>query len=117
MLFRSLRPGADEDAITAAIEKRVAEVQEYVPGYRLRAAPQFDAPRDAWDGNGRVAVFLEVLGAGDYLPTYAGNLDIMTAAAVRVGDLVARHRAGLADAAATPSATASTATTTSAVTA
>ena len=62
-----------------------AEVQQYVPGYTLRAEPQFDDPRDPWGGNGRVAVFLEVKGNGDYLPEYAGNLDIMTAAAARVG--------------------------------
>ena len=67
----------------------MAEVQEYVPGYTLRAEPQYDDPREKWDGNGRVTVFIEVLGAGDYLPTYAGNLDIMTAAAARVGELVA----------------------------
>ena len=98
-IYCAIRPDADQDAITASIQKRVAEVQEYVPGYALRAAPQYDDPRAAWNGNGRVAVFLEVRGAGDYLPTYAGNLDIMTAAAARVGDLVARHRG--ADSAAT----------------
>ena len=65
----------------------VTEVQQYVPGYTLRAEPQFDEPRDSWDGNGRVAVFLEVRGSGDYLPAYAGNLDIMTAAAARVASV------------------------------
>jgi acetaldehyde dehydrogenase len=88
-VFCAIPADADEDAITASIEKRVAEVQEYVPGYALRAAPQYDPPREQWDGHGRVVVFLEVRGAGDYLPEYSGNLDIMTAAAARVGDLVA----------------------------
>jgi acetaldehyde dehydrogenase len=60
-------------------------VAEYVPGYRLRTDPVFDP--------GRVAIFLEVEGAADYLPAYAGNLDIMTAAAVRVGEELARTRA------------------------
>jgi len=64
-----------------------------VPGYTLRAEPQFDDPRPDWRGNGRVAVFLEVKGNGDYLPPYAGNLDIMTAAAARVGELVAQSKA------------------------
>ena len=91
-VFCAIPAGADEDAITDSIERRVKDVQQYVPGYTLRAAPQYDPPRDAWDGNGRVAVFLEVRGAGDYLPEYAGNLDIMTAAAVRVGELVATER-------------------------
>jgi acetaldehyde dehydrogenase len=93
-VFCAIPAGADEAAITDSIERRVKEVQQYVPGYTLRAAPQFDPPRDAWDGNGRVAVFLEVRGAGDYLPEYAGNLDIMTAAAARVGELVATERLG-----------------------
>ncbi len=91
-VFCAIPAGADEEAITASIEKRVAEVQEYVPGYTLRNPPQYDAPREQWDGNGRVAVFLEVKGAGDYLPEYSGNLDIMTAAAARIGELVATTR-------------------------
>jgi acetaldehyde dehydrogenase len=74
----------DEDAIARSIEKYVAEVQAYVPGYRLRTEPVFDA--------GRVAIFVEVESAGDFLPSYAGNLDIMTAAAVRVGEEFARAR-------------------------
>jgi acetaldehyde dehydrogenase len=91
-VFCAIPDGADEGAITDSIERRVKEVQQYVPGYTLRAAPQYDPPRDAWDGNGRVAVFLEVRGAGDYLPEYAGNLDIMTAAAARIGELIATER-------------------------
>jgi acetaldehyde dehydrogenase len=70
----------------------IAEVQEYVPGYTLRAEPQFDDPRPGWSGNARVAIFVEVTGRGDYLPPYAGNLDIMTAAAARVGELMANAR-------------------------
>ncbi|MET7995478.1 acetaldehyde dehydrogenase (acetylating) [Amycolatopsis sp. NPDC005232] len=83
--------GADADfaAITDSIHRMVAEVRRYVPGYTLKADPQFDPPRPEWNGVARVGVFLEVAGNGDYLPTYAGNLDIMTAAAARVGDLVA----------------------------
>jgi acetaldehyde dehydrogenase len=93
-VFCAIPADADEDMITDSIERRVKEVQQYVPGYTLRNAPQYDPPRDAWDGHGRVAVFLEVRGAGDYLPEYAGNLDIMTAAAARVGELMATHRIG-----------------------
>jgi acetaldehyde dehydrogenase len=88
-VFCAIPPDADRDAITDSVHRRVKEVQEYVPGYTLLADPQYDEPREAWDGNGRVVVFLEVHGAGDYLPEYAGNLDIMTAAAARVGELVA----------------------------
>jgi acetaldehyde dehydrogenase len=86
--------GADADraAIIASVHEILAEVQQYVPGYTLRAEPQFDEPRDSWGGNARVALFLEVKGAGDYLPPYAGNLDIMTAAAARVGELMARRK-------------------------
>ena len=76
---------ADEEAILASIIEMRDRVAEYVPGYRLRNEPVFD--------RGRVAIFLEVEGAADYLPTYAGNLDIMTAAAVRVGEQLAQLKA------------------------
>ncbi len=88
-IFCSLEPDADADAVRASIEAVVAEVAEYVPGYRLLTEPQIE--REATpDGRGRVAIFLEVEGAGDFLPPYSGNLDIMTAAAARVGDEIAR---------------------------
>lgn len=74
----------DEEAVTASIHEMVKTVQSYVPGYRLRNEPVFD-------GN-RVTVFLEVQGAGDYLPEYSGNLDIMTAAAVKVAEEFAKHK-------------------------
>lgn len=91
-VFCAIAPDADRDAITASVHDMVREVAQYVPGYALRAEPQFDEPRAEWSGNGRVGVFLEIKGNGDYLPEYAGNLDIMTAAAARVGELMARAR-------------------------
>jgi acetaldehyde dehydrogenase len=89
-VFCAIPADADTEAITASIKNRVAQVQEYVPGYALRAEPQYDPPRDTWNGMARVAVFLEVYGNGDYLPPWAGNLDIMTAAAARTGEQLAR---------------------------
>ncbi|GAB3326230.1 acetylating acetaldehyde dehydrogenase [Haliea atlantica] len=74
----------DQDKITASVKAMVAEVQKYVPGYRLVNGPIFD-------GN-RVSIFMEVEGLGDFLPKYAGNLDIMTAAALRTGELYAQRR-------------------------
>ncbi|GAB3628348.1 acetaldehyde dehydrogenase (acetylating) [Pandoraea terrae] len=71
----------DRDRITTSIMSMIGEVQKYVPGYKLINGPVFD-------GN-RVAVFMEVAGLGDYLPRYAGNLDIMTAAATRTAELFA----------------------------
>ena len=91
-VFCAIPPDADADAVTESIHKMVAEVAMYVPGYALRAHPQFDPPRDIWNGLARVAVFLEVRGNGDYLPPWAGNLDIMTAAAARVGEQLAGRR-------------------------
>jgi len=75
---------ADHEAICASVEAMAADVAAYVPGYRLRVPPQFSEDR--------VSIFLEVEGRGDFLATYAGNLDIMTAAAVRVGETLARAR-------------------------
>jgi acetaldehyde dehydrogenase len=83
-VYCALPDEVDEGAISRSIEKIAAEVQSYVPGYRLRTAPVFDP--------GRVAIFVEVASAGDFLPAYAGNLDIMTAAAVRVAEEFARLR-------------------------
>jgi len=73
----------DEAAITASVHAMVREVARYVPGYRLKNGPVFEGRR--------VSVFLEVEGLGDYLPRYAGNLDIMTAAALRTGELFAEQ--------------------------
>lgn len=88
-VFCAIGADADTGAITESVLAMVAEVATYVPGYELRADPQFDRPRDDWSGQARVAVFLQVRGNGDYLPPWAGNLDIMTAAAARVGELLA----------------------------
>ncbi|MGH3242143.1 MAG: acetaldehyde dehydrogenase (acetylating) [Spirillospora sp.] len=92
-VFCAIPPDADTAAVSESIDTMVAEVQTYVPGYSLRAEPQFDEPRDIWNGMARVAVFLEVRGNGDHLPPWAGNLDIMTAAAARVGERLARRKA------------------------
>lgn len=73
----------DQAAVIASIEEMVKEVQEYVPGYRLRGTPQFEGQR--------VSVYLEVEGAGDFFPAYSGNLDIMTAAAAKVANEMARE--------------------------
>jgi acetaldehyde dehydrogenase (acetylating) len=90
-VFAAVPNNIDREAVLASIEEAVAGVQAYVPGYRLKTEPVFD--------EGRVTVFVEVEGAGAYLPKYAGNLDIETAAAVRVGQefarrIQAKHEAG-----------------------
>ncbi|MFD7029803.1 acetaldehyde dehydrogenase (acetylating) [Streptomyces sp. NPDC059917] len=90
-VFCAIPEDADREAITASIEQVVADVAAYVPGYRLRAEPQYDDPSPLGGGTARVAIFLEVEGAGDYLPPYAGNLDIMTAAATKVGEEFAKE--------------------------
>ena len=70
-----------QEAIIASVQEMVKEVQKYVPGYKLKNGPVFD-------GN-RVSIFMEAEGLGDYLPKYAGNLDIMTAAAARTAEMFA----------------------------
>jgi acetaldehyde dehydrogenase len=92
-VFCAIPPDVDRDAINTSIHEMVSAVQQYVPGYRLVADPQFDDPVPARRGQGRVSIFLEVRGNGDYLPPWAGNLDVMTAAAVRVGERIAAARA------------------------
>jgi len=90
-IFCAVDADADRDAIAESVHRMVAAVQEYVPGYRLLQDPQFDDPSAATQGRTKVSIFVEVEGAGDYLPPYAGNLDIMTAAATQVGELIARQ--------------------------
>lgn len=73
----------DHECIAESINAMIAEVQKYVPGYVLKNGPVFDGRR--------ISVYLEVAGLGDYLPKYAGNLDIMTAAALRTGEMIAQE--------------------------
>ena len=87
-VYCSIDRDSDRQAIESSILQMVSDVSEYVPGYRLITDPVFD--------DTRVAVFLEVEGAGDYLPPYSGNLDIMTSAAVRVAEQMARNAPALA---------------------
>lgn len=87
---------APQSQVAAAIDEVVGQVAEYVPGYRLVKSPVFESHLDEplfIPGRGpvygtRVTVLLEIEGAGDYLPTYAGNLDIMTAAAQKMGEML-----------------------------
>ena len=95
---------ADQAAITASVDRMVADVAAYVPGYRLKHAVQFDAiaegtpvhtllPAGSPPVTHKVSVFLEVEGAAHYLPAYAGNLDIMTSAALRTAESIAARLA------------------------
>ncbi|MFE2093977.1 acetaldehyde dehydrogenase (acetylating) [Streptomyces sp. NPDC002596] len=93
----------DDAAVAASVEEMVARVQAYVPGYRLKQKVQFDRvaaddplrgllPAGAGRDAVKVSAFLEVEGAAHYLPAYAGNLDIMTSAALRTAEHMAAHR-------------------------
>jgi acetaldehyde dehydrogenase len=87
---------ADEAAITESILSTVQSVAEYVPGYRLRGEPLYERQTLGFPGETpiegvKVTCLLEVEGAGHYLPKYAGNLDIMTSAALQVGEEIAKH--------------------------
>ena len=98
-VFCALAEGYDEEVVAKSITDMVERVQEYVPGYRLKSDPVFDDGPYGTPGGAaptRVIALLEVEGAADYLPPYAGNLDIMTAAATRVGEFIARALEGAA---------------------
>ena len=94
---------ADQAEIEASVEQMVEEVKKYVPGYRLKQKVQFEhigsnQPLHIPEMNGdftglKVSIFLEVEGAGHYLPAYSGNLDIMTSAALKTAEKIARQRA------------------------
>jgi len=91
----TLSQGGDQDAIAASVEEMAAAVQKYVPGYRLKQKVQFEQIGDnapvRIPGIGpstglKTTILLEVEGAAHYLPAYAGNLDIMTSAALTTAD-------------------------------
>ena len=91
-VFCALAEGYDEEVVSKSILDMVERVSEYVPGYRLKSAPVFDEGPYGTPGGpvpARVIALLEVEGAADYFPPYAGNLDIMTASATRVGEAIA----------------------------
>jgi acetaldehyde dehydrogenase len=97
----TLSTGAEETAIAEAIAAMVARVQTYVPGYRLKQEVQFERfgsnrplriPGYGEFTGLKTSVFIEVEGAAHYLPSYAGNLDIMTSAALAVGERIASLR-------------------------
>jgi acetaldehyde/propanal dehydrogenase len=73
----------DQEAITQSVHDMIAEVQKYVPGYTLKNGPVFDGKR--------VSIYMEVEGLGDFLPKYAGNLDIMTSAGLRTAEMYAEE--------------------------
>ncbi len=92
----TLSEHGSEEEITRSIRDVVAQVAQYVPGYRMVKDPVFESVSVNIPGQGRfegvkTTCFLEVEGAGHYLPKYAGNLDIMTSAALQVGEQIARH--------------------------
>lgn len=80
---------ADAEKIERSLDSMIERIRQYVSGYRLRARPLIEDLPDR--GKKKVTLFVEVEGAGDYLPKYAGNLDIMTSAAVKVGEEIGRH--------------------------
>lgn len=82
--IHSIVKNPDEKAIAISVDKMVKEIQKYVPGYKLRTPP-------IMDGN-RVTVIVEVEGAGDFLPKYSGNLDIINSAAIEVAEKIAEER-------------------------
>jgi acetaldehyde dehydrogenase len=93
-VYCALGPDADRAAVEASVRAMAAEVARYVPGYRIKGLVFDEGPflTPGGEAAARLTVLLEVTGNGDYLPRYAGNLDIMTASAVRVGETLAVRR-------------------------
>ncbi|WP_438854711.1 acetaldehyde dehydrogenase (acetylating) [Agromyces sp. M3QZ16-3] len=92
----------DEDAVRRSVAMMVADVQDYVGGYRLKQDVQFDPVDEPYVPalgrpfrGTRITIMLEVAGAGHYLPEYAGNLDIMTSAALRTAENLIAERTGV----------------------
>jgi acetaldehyde dehydrogenase len=81
----------DPNAISDSIRRMIDEVRTYVPGYRLKQEVQFEPFNSPKASGLKVSIYLEVEGAGHYLPPYAGNLDIMTSAALKTGERLAAH--------------------------
>lgn len=101
-VFCLVEGDVDEAAVRASVHETVAAVQDYVGGYHLKQDVQFDAVEEAYVPaldrplrGTKVTILLEVAGAGHYLPTYAGNLDIMTSAALRTAERLVSQRAGV----------------------
>ncbi len=101
----TLSLGASEQDIEASVADMVAEVQDYVPGYRLKQSVQFESfgidrklniPGYGETAGLKTSIFLEVEGAGHFLPKYSGNLDIMTSAALATGERIAELKYGVA---------------------
>ena len=90
-VYAVIKEDFDEEEVKASIESIVAEINSYVPGYTLKSAPLIDYRDTPWGHLPTVVIMNQVVGAGDFFPTYAGNLDIMTASARRVGEIYAKH--------------------------
>lgn len=90
-VYAVIKEDFDEEAVKKSVESIVAEISSYVPGYRLKSAPLIDYRDTPWGHLPTVVIMNEVEGAGDFFPTYAGNLDIMTASAYKVGEVYAQH--------------------------
>lgn len=100
-VFCLIEGPVDHTAVRASVRAMAEQVRDYVPGYRLKQDVQFDTVDEAFVPalgrhfrGTRVSVFLEVVGAGHYLPEYAGNLDIMTSAALRTAESLVSQRLG-----------------------
>jgi acetaldehyde dehydrogenase len=93
-VYCAIGADADRAAIETSVAAMAADVAGYVPGYVVRGVVFDEGPfgTPAGEAAARVTILLEVTGRGDYLPPYAGNLDIMTASAVRVGETIATRR-------------------------